>query len=99
MISIPVFTADTYLATFNYYQNFVDSMQNVIDSTENFDDTNTTFLEYWSLLVDENKEKFNMKLLKLQLNQKKSESDVSIVKEYKGNEDLNLYRNYELEGI
>lgn len=97
MISIPVFTADTYLSKFNYYQNSIDSMQYIIGNEQSFIMENDAFVKQWDLLVNDLKDSFNMKLIKLQLNQKKSDDSVVVLKEFNTGVDLDVYRTYELE--
>ena len=93
MISIPIFTADTYTTSYVIHQGGVDTLHKIANHS-NFTINDTHFNKTWDYIVKEYS-KFYSKLVVLQL---KQGSDNKILKEFGSVDSFNKHRSYEYEG-
>lgn len=94
MISIPIFTADTYTTSYVIHQGGVDTLHKIVNQP-NFSMNDPIFVETWDYIVKEYS-KFYAKLIVLQLN---LGSDSKVIKEYGDISEFTDHRSYEYEGM
>lgn len=94
MITIPIFTADTYTTSYIIHQGGVDTLHKIANQS-GFSINNQHFTQTWDYIVKEYS-KFYSKLVVLQL---KQGSDNKILKEFGNITSFDKHRTYEYESI
>lgn len=97
MISIPIFSINTYISEFNYFQSCIDTLHNLANR-DGFALDDALFNKNWDYLVSK-RSYFNVEMVNLRLVKNiGTGEETEVLKEYGSNSKFDNYRNYEFDG-